>query len=221
MTTSATSAAPRADRVETFLDWFRINSRMIAAGAAVVALAGLTYWFITRQAQNKAANADRQLQIARQSLLTGNAALAATDLQRVVQRWGDTPAGVQSAMLLAQIHYDKGEYQKGIEVLRKAAGDADASNKASLEALIADGESQLNKFDDAAASYRRAADAAAFTGQKAMYMASRARALQAGGKTQEAQAAWTELATRPEYSLVAGEAKVRLGELTAKPAARP
>jgi thioredoxin-like negative regulator of GroEL len=51
---------------------------------------------------------------------------------------------------------------------------------------------------------------------KAKYKAAAARDYMAAGKTEEAKAIWTELAkddTKPE----AAEARVRLGEITAKP----
>jgi len=220
MTTSATPPA-KADRVETFLDWFRINSRMVAIGGAAVVLAGAVYWFVTNQAQRNDAEAFRQLSIARQSVFQGNTALATRDLQTLVQRYGSTPSGVQGAMLLAELHYEKGEYDKGIEVLTAAAREADhADTRAAILALIGDGQAQLGKFEDAADSYKRAADAAPFDGQRALHLAARARALTSAGKTAEAEKVWSELATNPAYVSVSGEARVRLGELTAKPAAR-
>jgi predicted negative regulator of RcsB-dependent stress response len=218
MTTSVSPSAPQANRVETFLDWFRINSRIVTIGASVVVVAILVYWFVMRQAANEASSAYRQLQVARQSLGQGNTALAASDLEKVVQRYGDTPAGVQAAMLLAQVNFTRGEHQKGIDVLRRAADDADADDQASLRALTADGLSQMGKQQEAADAYQQAADAARFDAQRAMYLAARARSLTAAGKSDDARALWSELATNPRYSAVAGEAKVRFGELTAKPA---
>lgn len=220
MTTSATPNAPKADRVETFLDWFRVNTKLIGAGAAVIAAAAGIYWFVGQNARNKAATADRQLQIARQAVVQGNAALAQSDLQQVVDRYADTPSGPQAAMLLAQVHYDRGEYQKGIDVLQKTVGGADEGAAASLHGLIGDGLVMLNKHEEAAAAFGRAAESARLDGIRAMMKASRARALTAAGKTEEAKQAWTELANDPTATAVSGEAKVRLGELTAKPATR-
>lgn len=220
MTTSATPTA-KADRVETFLDWFRINSRIVAIGGAAVVVAGAIYWFVTNQAQRNDAEAFRQLSIARQSMGQGNTALATRDLQSLVQQRGGTPSGIQGAMLLAELHYQKGEYQKGIDVLNAAAREADeADTRAAILALTADGQVQLGKFQEAADAYQRAADAAQFDGQRALYLAARARALTSAGKAADAQKAWSDLATNPAYASVAGEARVRLGELSAKPATR-
>jgi predicted negative regulator of RcsB-dependent stress response len=221
MTTSATPSTPKADRVETFLDWFRVNSKLVAIGAAAVAAAAVVFWVVQRTNQNQESEAFRRLQVARQSVEQGNIPLATQDLTGLVQRYGDTRAGVQGSMLLAQLHYDRGEFQKGLDVLATAAGDADdESTRAAILAMQADGQVSLGKHDDAAQTYRRAADAARFDGQRALYLAARARALTAAGKTDEALTAWTELATNASYATVAGEAKVRLGELAAKPVAR-
>ena len=222
MTPSTTPAtSPNADRVETFLDWFRVNTKLVGVGAAVVVAAGLVYWVIQREGVNKEARAFRQLQVARQSVEQGNLPLATQDLTRLVQSAGDTRSGVQASMLLAQVHFERGEHQKGLEVLDRAAGDADdEGTKAAILALKADGQMAAKQFDQAAASYQQAAEEARFDGQRALFLAARARALTAGGKAQEATQAWTELATNPAYASVAGEARVRLGELTAKAATR-
>lgn len=220
MTTSATPNAPKADRVETFLDWFRVNTKLVVAGAAVIAAAAGIYWFVGQNARNKAATAEQRLQIGRQAVIQGNAALAQTDLQQVVDRYADTPSGPQAAMLLAQVHYDRGEYQKGIDVLRKAVDGAEEGSVAALHGLMGDGLVMLNKHDEAAQSFERAAETARLDGTRAMMRANRARALMAAGKTEEAKQAWTELANDPTASSVAGEARVRLGELNAKAATR-
>ncbi|MEA2764240.1 MAG: hypothetical protein QOK07_644, partial [Gemmatimonadaceae bacterium] len=51
---------------------------------------------------------------------------------------------------------------------------------------------------------------------KAQYQAAAARDYMAAGKPEEAKALWTELA-KDDTSPLAAEAKVRLGELLAKP----
>jgi hypothetical protein len=55
-----------------------------------------------------------------------------------------------------------------------------------------------------------------FPVDKAKYQSGAARDYMAAGKTEEAKAIWTELA-KDDTSAEAAEARVRLGELTAKP----
>ncbi|MFN2564279.1 MAG: tol-pal system YbgF family protein [Gemmatimonadaceae bacterium] len=206
---------------ETLLDWFRIRTRYLVAGAAVVGAAGVGYWFYTRSAQIKSARAEQSLLQAKQAVFQGNAALAQNDLQNVLRRYGNTRSGVEAGLLLAELHYGKGEYQKGIDVLRGLLDKATAeASLAKVHALIGDGEAQLGKLREAAESYQRAADQARFDGARAFYMARKARVLMAAGKAAEARKIWEELASASWAESVAPEARVRLGELEAQQARR-
>jgi predicted negative regulator of RcsB-dependent stress response len=216
-----TTSTTGSTRGEGVLDWFRIRTRYLTVGGAIVAVAGIGYWFYTRSAQIKSGRAEQSLLQAKQSVVQGNAALAQNDLQNVLRRYGNTRAGVEAGLVLAEIHYGRGEYQKGIDVLRgvidKSAAEASV---AKIHALIGDGELQLGKPDDAAQSYQRAADQARFDGARAFYTARKARALMAAGKTAEARKVWEELASAPWAESVAPEAQVRLGELEVQQARR-
>ncbi len=213
--------SPPADRGDALLDWFRIRTRYLTIGAAIVAAAGIGYWFYTRSAQIKSGRAEQSLLQAKQAMAQGNQALAQNDLQNVLRRYGNTRAGVEAGLVLAEIHYGKGEFQKGIDVLRgvldKSAAEPSASK---THALIGDGEMQLGKPDDAARSYQRAADQARFDGGRAFYTARKARALMAAGKAAEARKVWEELASADWAESVAPEARVRLGELDVQQARR-
>jgi predicted negative regulator of RcsB-dependent stress response len=218
-TPNTTSTA--GDRSDALLDWFRIRTRYLVAAGAVVAVAGIGYWFYIRSAQIKSGRAEQSLLQAKQAMAQGNQALAQNDLQNVLRRYGNTRAGVEAGVVLAEIHYGKGELQRGIDVLRalldKSAAEPSVSK---IHALIGDGEIQLGKADDAAQSYQRAADQARFDGGRAFYTARKARALRAAGKAAEARKVWEELATAKWAESVAPEARVRLGELEVQQARR-
>ena len=190
-------------------------------GAAVVAAAGVGYWFYTRSAQIKSGRAEQGLLQARQAVMQGNTALAQNDLQSLIRRYGNTRAGVEAGLLLAEVHYQKDEYQKGIDALRGLVDKSAAEpSRAKIHALIGDGQQQLGKPEEAAESYQRAADQARFDGGRAFYTARKARALMAAGKAAEARKLWEELASAPWAESVAPEARVRLGELEAQQARR-
>ena len=214
---TAARAAVQSDRGRDFMDWFQINSRYIGIGAAVVAVAAAGYWFYLRSQQIKTVNAERSLMQAEQSLQSGNTALATSDLQRVVTRYKGTGAGTEAAMLLAQTNYSAGKYQDGIKVLQEVSGKAGGS-EASLQSLIGDGNSQLGKPADAAKAYERAAEAAEFDTERAYYRAKAARSYATAGNVNDAKRIWSQLATDEKAQAVAAEARVRLAELTAKPA---
>jgi predicted negative regulator of RcsB-dependent stress response len=217
--TPSASATP-SDRGDALLDWFRIRTRYLTIGAVVVAAAGIGYWFYTRSAQIRSGRAEQSLLQAKQAVYQGNQALAQNDLQNILRRYSDTRAGVEAGLVLAEIHYGKGEFQKGIDVLRGVVDKSAAEpSVAKIHALIGDGEMQLGKSDDAVRSYQRAADQARFDGARAFYTARKARALMAAGKAAEARKVWEELASASWAESVAPEARVRLGELQVKQAA--
>ena len=213
------AAGAASDRSEALFDWFRIRARYLAIGAAIIAAAGIGYWFYLRSAQIRSGRAEQSLMQAKQAVFQGNEALARNDLQNILRRYGGTRAGVEAGLILAELHYGKGEFQQGIDVLRGLSGKSAAeASEAKIHALIGDGEMQLGKPDDAAASYQRAAERARFDGGRAQYSARKARALMAAGKTAEARRLWEELATAAWAESVSPEARVRLGELEARAA---
>ena len=219
MTTPATEMEKSAaDRAQTFLDWTKINSKALTAGAVVVVVAAAGFWFYQRSQAITAANAQRALMNAKQSLSAGNLQLAQTDLQSVYSRYGSTAAGVEAAMLLAQVSYDNGKPQDGIAMLEKVSGSRAASSlEPTIKSLEGDGYSQMGKMSDAGKQYEAAAAASGFEVEKGFYQSKAARAYQAAGDTAKARQIWTDLSTNVNASMTT-EAKVRLGELTAQPA---
>jgi len=224
----STTTAPTATRTPAqskrtgdfdFMEWFQVNSRIIVGAAIVIAVAGIGYWFYVRSQQIKTVNAERSLMQAEQSLQSGNTALAASDLQRVVSRYTGTGAGTQAAMLLAQTNFNAGKYQEGIKALQSVSGKAGGS-EAAVQSLIGDGYSQMNKPIDAAKAYEKAAAAAEFNNERAYYKAKAARSYTTAGNTADAKRLWTELSTDEKAQSVAAEARVRLAELEAKRAGK-
>ena len=206
------------ERTESIFEWLHANSRLFGIAAAVVAAVALGGWLYTRAQAGKELRAEQDLQRAQASIIQGNTPLAQTDLERLVSSRGGTSGASQGAMLLAQLHYQAGEYQKGIDALEKS-GAARKDFEAPVEALIGDGYSQLGKFAEAAAHYRKAADATRFKAERASYLADAARNLTAAKDTAAARQIWQDIAG-DETSPLAAEARVRLGELTARPAAK-
>ena len=203
------------ERTESIFEWLHVNSRLVAIAAVVVAVAAVGGWLYTRNQAGKELRAEQALLQAEQSLAQGNVPLAQTDLQKLVSTQSGTAGSSQGAMLLAQTYYDKGEYQKGIDVLEKS-GAARKEFEAGAEALIGDGYSQLGKYAEAAAHYRKAAEVTRFQNDREGYLADAARNFMAGKDTAQARQLWQEV-LKNENGVFAAEARVRLGELTARP----
>jgi predicted negative regulator of RcsB-dependent stress response len=199
-------------------DFFAKNQRAITVGAVAIAAVGLGFWFWTASAARKAQRAEQAYVSAERAVYSGNPQLAESELRRLVDRYGNTAAGVRGAILLAKQQYQANKVAEGIAVLREAA-DAGASEpfRPAVHALIGAGYETQQKFDSAATAFRAAADAARAESEREVHRAAAARALTAAGKKTEAAEIWRDIASR-ESSPLLTEARLRLAELTVEPA---
>ena len=200
------------DPLENLATWLQVNAKPvgIAVGAVAVVVAAV---FMYRTTQlNKRENASTALYAAQGPLSQGNFDEAKTQLGRVVQRYGSTPAGQQAALLLAQVHYEQGQYAEGIASLEAARGSASAEFRPSFEALIAAGHEAAGNFDAAAEQYGRAASSARMESDRIRYEAAQARAYMSGGLMDQALPIWTRL-SQLEGDPIAQEARIRMGEI--------
>ena len=222
MTSNRPESDPAAaDHAQTFVDWTRLNARALMAGAIVVVVAAAGFWFYDRSRAIQAGNAEKALMTAKQSMSAGNLPLAQTDLQSVASRYGSTSAGVEAAMILAQMNFDAGKYNDGIALLQKASSSSAAGEQIpTIRSLEGDGYSQMGKLQDAAKEYDAAADASAYDTERAFQRAKAARTYQIAGDTARARQIWSNLAKDPTAASMASEARVRLGELTARVATK-
>ena len=201
------------------LDLLRRASKpaAIVVGVAAVLAGGVYFW--RENQQQEALRAENTLFEAQTSLANGNRALAESDLQKLIQRSPNTPAAALAAAQLATLRYDDGKFAEGVTLAQRALEKAPDHMKPGLYALVAAGYEDQRKANEAAAEYRKAAEATPFELEKEKYLADAARAYMAAGNTAEAKRLWSEL-SQNELSPLSGEARVRLGELQAKPAGR-
>ena len=213
MTTPIIPAGKRnkADE-ESMTEWFMVHQRDVTWAVVGLAIVVGGFWYYERSQSIKGQRAEAAYFQARQAV--GGQADSA--LQKVVTRYEGTNAGTQAALTLAQSFYDQKKYKEGLDVLKKAESKASGDFKPSIYVLEAAGHEQLKDFVAAAGDYKLAAQVTRFPFDKAEYQATAARDLMAAGKIAEAKAIWTDLA-KDESGPLAAEAKVRLGELDAKP----
>lgn len=216
MTTPTMDAPVSEPKAESFLDWFRINSRMVTIASVVVAAAAFAFWFYNRSAVLKAESADRKLLAAKQSLNSGNVPLAQSDLKKVADQYPKTSAGAEAGMLLAQVKLEQGDYQGAVATLKELTAKNETGPYATpLRALLGDAYSQLGKYAEAAAEYERAGLATKAPNERALILAKIGRAQMAAGNLAKAREAWQALANQTDNAGLAAEARVRLGELLA------
>ena len=217
MTTPNTTAKARygADE-DSITDWLILHKREVTWAVAVLALVALGIWYYERSQALKAQRAESQYFQARQAASAGNIPLAISDLQKVATRYEGTIGGTQAALTLAQTYYDQKKFKEGLAALKKVEDKAPDEFKASVHVLEAAGYEELKDFVSAADQYKLAAHDTRFPADKAEYQAGAARDYMAAGKTDAARAIWAELA-KDETGPAAAEARVRLGEVIAKP----
>ena len=201
---------------ETMTEWFMLHQRDVAWAVVALAIIVGGFWYYERSQSIKAQRAEAAYFQARQSAAAGNLPLAVSDLQKVVSRYEGTNAGTQAALTLAQTLYDQKKFKEGLDVLKAAEAKAPDHFKPSIHLLEAAGYEELKNLVAAAEQYKLAAQVTRFPVDKAEYQAAAARDYMAAGKTEEAKAIWREL-VKDETAPTAAEARVRLGELEAKP----
>ncbi len=206
------------DHAQSAMDWAQAHWKKVVAGVvvvvAIVAVVGVYQW----NAERNAVQAESALYRAQSAFQSQNTQLAQTDLGRVIDQFPGTPAATQAAMLLAQTFYDEAKWDEGIAALRRVEGRGSAEEfQASVHSLIGVGLEGKGDFPAAASAYLAAAEATQFDLDDQAYRSDAARAYTEAGNTAEATRLWRELLDLPN-SPYAAEARVRLGELMARPA---
>lgn len=205
---------PEEDITESFIEWVRENSKALSIGGMVVVAAAAIGMLWRASAEKKEVRASESLAAAQAVVQSGNAALAQSDLTAMIRRYGDTKAGAQARLLLTQVLYGQGKFEEGLREL-EAVGPKEPY-AASYHALKAAGLEQSGKPAEAAASYEQAAAAAATDLAKASYQSDAARTYLVAGNRDAALRIWEAMAA-DDANPLAGEAKVRVGEIKAKP----
>ena len=209
---------PLADEPMDLMQWLAHNRQWLTVAASVVVVGGGGWWVYNQSRITKEVNASKALSIAKQSIGAQNPALAKSDLEKLVARYGGTGAGSEGAMLLAQLDYDQNRYQEGITVLENATKAAPQPMESEIRALLGDGYLSLKNPTAAAKEYEKAADLTDRELERANQRARAARAYTIAGDSAKSRQMWTELASNSKNPSVAAEARVRLGELMARPA---
>ena len=211
-----TSPFSASERTENLMDWFNLHSKKVGWIVTGIALLAVGGWFYIRSQDLKSERAEKAYFEAQRSVFAGNLPLAESDLRKMITRYDGTNAAIEARLLLAQVLYNQGKYQQGVDELKKSEGDISGSDDfaSSGHIVIAGGLEQLKKFKEAAEQYEKAAKAARFDSDRQRFESLAARAYLTGGDTAKARTLWTALG-EDSKGTVAGEARVRLGELDA------
>ena len=178
----------------------------------VVAVALFAWNFLSAKTAERSAG--RQIAQGRLALDSKNYPLAASVLSQVVENFSGTHAAQEASILLAQTRLAQGQTQQAIDVLQRSAPRADKYFRGQSYGLLGAAYENALRPRDAATAYEAAATAALYPFLRAQFLSDAGRAWLAAGDTANAVAAYRTIAEKLDSTSTAGEAKVRLGELT-------
>jgi len=212
VTTAGRAAVGESNALTWLTGWIR-NHKQVAtylAVALVVALGLFAWSFLTAKTAERSAG--RQIAQGRLALDSKN--YPASVLSQVVENFSGTHAAQEASILLAQARLAQGQTQQAIDVLQRSAPKADKYFRAQSYALLGAAYENALRPKEAATAYETAAAAALYPFLRAQFLSDAGRAWLAAGDTAKALAAYRTIAEKLDSTTAAGEAKVRLGELT-------
>ena len=214
MTTTGRSAVGESNALTSLKNWIR-NHKQVATYlvVALVLALGLFVWNLL-SAKTAERSAGRQIAQGRLALDSKNYPLAASVLSQVVENFSGTHAAQEASILLAQARLAQGQTQQAIEVLQRSGPKADKYFRAQTYGLLGAAFENALRPKDAAAAYEAAADAALYPFLRAQFLSDAGRAWLTAGDTAKGLAAYRTIAEKLDSTSAAGEAKVRVGELT-------
>ncbi|MGH7554192.1 MAG: CDC27 family protein [Longimicrobiales bacterium] len=154
------------ERVLETTVWARTHQRWILiAGATALAMFLIFLWYGNRR-DRITERAALELTVVRQTMQSGNDALAVRDLERFVESYGSTPSAPEARLMLAEAYLDSNQAQKAITATQDQANDLESHTGVAAAFLQAEAHEVLNQFQQAEAVLLRVADRASFTFQK-------------------------------------------------------
>ena len=190
------------------------NARSLAIGGGALLLLVAAAWLWNTSARRKEAFAAQALGQAKVAAESGNLPLAASDLARLVERFGGTRAADEAIILLSQVRLLQGQRDVAINGLQQFVRERHPDHVlTSAYALLGNGLEDEAKLREAAAAYRQAAAHASLDFLKASYLIDAGRVLAAAGDTAGARAAYGQLLEKHGDLDQAAEARVRMAEI--------
>jgi predicted negative regulator of RcsB-dependent stress response len=211
---AAPESAKRISSSDDLGEWFRENGRSAAITASLVAAAVVGTWLYMASQKRKEEFASQALMQARGEAESGNLPLAATDLTRLIERFGGTNSADQAVILLNQTRLVQGQRDIAVNALRQfVSGRHSEDVKASAYALMGGALEDAGKSREAAEAFRQASQNVRLDFLKAQYLIDAGRAFTAAKDTVAARTAYREVLMKFGRLDQAAEARVRMAEI--------
>ena len=215
-TNAAPTTTPSRARFddESLADFLKANGKKLGIGAGIVVLLAAVVWLWQSSAHRKEAFAQQELLQARASAEAGNMPLAASDLTKLIERFGGTKAADEAAILLNQVRLVQGQRDVATNALQQFVRSSHpAYIMGSAYNLLGGALEDQGKYKDAAESYKLASTNATLDFEKAQYLMDAGRAYTLAGDTANARKAYGEVLDRFGRLDQAAEARVRQAEI--------
>jgi tetratricopeptide (TPR) repeat protein len=183
------------------------------SGSILVVAAALFIWTMSTQRRTEEI-ASRELETARFAFDNQNLPLAASELAKVVENYAGTNAAAEARILLANARLLEKQPQQALTVLKDFAPGAPPAYRAQAYGLLGAAYEDMGRPRDAGEAYENGSAAARLDFLKAQMLSDAGRAWASAGDSTRAIADYRRVVTAFAKEGIAGEAKVRLGELT-------
>jgi predicted negative regulator of RcsB-dependent stress response len=196
--------------------WAQQHGRRLLIGGivAVVVVVGLVVFLQARA--NKREQAATQLTQVRALAMSGNAQLAARDLETFLANFGGTPAEAEARLLLGRAYLDMDSTSRAIATVQPLAGDLDQVTGVNAAFLVAGAHEAAGNTQEAEEVYRRIGRDAEFLYQRQEGLDNAARLrLQAGDYNAALQLYQELIEMTPETAAEYQVYQLRLGEVRA------
>lgn len=148
------------ERVLETSAWAKENTGRLILGAIVVVLVVSGFLYYRNYRTELRDRAETQLSAIRQTVLSGNSALAIRDLETYMSSFGQTASGEEARLLLGRSYLDNGEPQKAIDLLAGTTANLNRPMGVPGAFLLAAAYEAAGQDDQAVTEYLRiAADA--------------------------------------------------------------
>jgi tetratricopeptide (TPR) repeat protein len=211
-----TAAQSGLDTRPSLAGWFNRNRKLVTYGAAAVGVIAVAGWLYMETGRRREAAGVDALDRARAAFESGNLPVASTEFQRVAGSFRGTDAGFAAELALNEVRLASGQTQIAADELKKFADNNPPAFFASGAWMLRGGALEnLQKFDEAAESYAKAATIAVEPYRKVDALLGQARSLRLAGKTPQAVEVYRQVIKAHSRDVPGvAEAEVRLAELT-------
>jgi predicted negative regulator of RcsB-dependent stress response len=148
------------ERVLETSAWAKENSTRLIFGTIAVAVVLLLTMYYRNYRTELRNQAETTLSAIRQTVLSGNAALAIRDLETYMTSYGETATGDEARLLLARAYLDNGEPQRAVDLLTGAVTDLEQPLGVSGAFMLAAARESTGDADGAVTEYMRIASSA-------------------------------------------------------------